>query len=75
MEIIEGIIVFSWFIYMSGFFGYNTLLMFNYKFNKNPLEDITFFEGLKNLILCIIVGALYFIIGVSLCYILNLYYN
>lgn len=66
MEIIEGIIVFSWIIYMSGFFGYNILLIFNYKFNKNPLKDITFFEGLKNFILCVITGAIFFIISFPL---------
>lgn len=53
---------------MTGYMGYGILTMFNYKFNKDPLKDITFFEGLKNGILCIIVGALYFTIGVSLCF-------
>lgn len=52
---------------MTAYIGYGILTIFNYKFNKNPLEDITFFEGLKNFILCILVGELYFTIGVSLC--------
>lgn len=49
---------------MSGYMGYAILTIFNYNFNKNPLKNITFFEGLKNFILCIITGAISFIIGV-----------
>lgn len=60
MKIIEGIIVFGWLIYMSGFFGYNTLLMFNYDPDNN--------SSIKNIFLYILIGSLYFIIGVPLIF-------